>query len=59
MDPFRGEIMSVDDALLRHLLDKKFADLLKRAERAVFGFKPKGSDKVLSLFQAMEQVSCQ
>lgn len=55
-DPITGEHMSVSQALKRNLLDALFAELLKRAERAVNGFKPKGSDEVLSLFQAMEKV---
>ena len=56
VDPITGDHMSVMEALNRHLLDKTFAELLKRAERAVTGFKPKGSSQVLSLFQAMEKV---
>ena len=55
-DPKSGEHMSVQEALERHLLDKPFADLLSRAERAVTGYKPRGSERTLSLFEAMEQV---
>jgi len=55
-DPITGEHVSVDVALQRQLLDKQFAAVLKRAERAVIGFKPKGSDETLSLFQAMKRV---
>ena len=56
-NPITGQHMPVDDALEQGLLDKQFAAVLKRAERAVTGFKPKGSDETLSLFQAMKRVS--
>ena len=55
-DPTTGEHWSVDEALERKLLDKPCAAVLKRAERAVTGFKPKGCDETLSLFQAMKRV---
>ena len=56
-DPMTGEHVSVNEALERQLLDKQFAAVLGRAERAVTGFRPKGSDETLSLFQAMKRVS--
>ena len=55
-DPISGEHLSLDEAVSRDLLDREFATLLSRAERAVTGFKPKGSDQTLSLFQAMKKV---
>ena len=56
-DPVTGEQMSLDEAVDRELLDDELAKLLRRAERAVTGFKPKGSDETLSLFQAMNRVN--
>ena len=55
-DPLSGEQMSMDEALECNLLDQEMATLLRRAERAVTGFKPQGSDQTISLFQAMKQV---
>jgi len=55
-DPVTGEQMSLNQAVERDLLDDELAELLRRAERAVTGFKPKGSDETLSLFQAMNRV---
>jgi len=56
VDPISGEHMSVKEAFEQHLLDKSFADLLSRAERAVTGYTPRGSTQTLSLFEAMQQV---
>ena len=56
-DPRSGDQMSLDEAVERNLLDDELASLLRRAERAVTGWKPKGSDETLSLFQAMKRVS--
>jgi len=56
-DPITGDQMSVEEALELKLLDVEFAALLRRAERAVTGWKPKGSEETLSLFQAMKRVS--
>jgi len=56
IDPLSGEKMSVSEALQKNLLDRQFAAVLARAERAVIGFKVKGTDESLSLFQAMKRV---
>ena len=52
-----GRQMSVDEALENNLLDRHFASVLGRAERAVHGYKYRPTGEVLSLFQAMKKVS--
>ena len=52
IDPKSGERLSVDDAFARGLFDRRYSDTLKRAERAVTGYKTAGG-KTLSMFQAM------
>ncbi len=57
IDPISGDMMGVSDALERKLLDRSFAAVLSRAERAVTGYQVRGTTEVMSLFQAMQSVS--
>lgn len=54
IDPISGDMMGVGDALERQLLDRSFAAVLSRAERAVTGYQVRGTTEVMSLFQAMQ-----
>lgn len=56
IDPVAGSKMSVDNAQKQGLVDRGFAAVLKRAERAVTGYTLRGSKESLSLFSAMQQV---
>ena len=56
LDPTSGEQLSLDEAIERHLVDNEMGALVRRAEQAVTGLSPKGSDEILSLFQAMKRV---
>ena len=48
--------MCVEDAQNAGLLDRSFAAVLSRAERAVTGYQVKGVTDKMSLFQAMQSV---
>lgn len=52
IDPICRVRLSVDDAFTRGLFDRRYLDTLKRAERAVTGYKT-AMGKTLSMFQAM------
>ena len=56
IDPINGDMMGVDDALKKGLLDRSFAAVLARAERGVTGYILKGTNEKMSLFQAMQAV---
>ena len=57
IDPVAGEKMEVKDAMEKGLIDRSFASVLKRAERAVTGYTLRGTTESLSLFTAMQKVS--
>ena len=57
IDPVAGAKMSVENAQKEGLVDRAFAAVLKRAERAVTGYTLRGSTESLSLFNAMQKVS--
>ncbi|XP_054645196.1 desmoplakin-A [Dunckerocampus dactyliophorus] len=54
VDPVNNTHLTVSDAYNKGLFGPEFKDNLLSAERAVTGYKLPGTDKVLSLFQAIE-----
>lgn len=54
INPINGDMMCVEDAQNVGLLDRSFAAVLSRAERAVTGYQVKGVTDKMSLFQAMQ-----
>ena len=54
IDPISGERLTVDDAFIRGLFDRRYQDTLKRAEKAIIGYKLHDG-KILSLFQAIKR----
>ncbi|XP_041862192.1 epiplakin-like [Melanotaenia boesemani] len=55
VDPVNNLYLTVSDAYNRRLFGLEFRDKLLAAERAVTGYKVRGTDKTISLFQAMEK----
>nr|XP_039257013.1 plectin-like isoform X4 [Styela clava] len=55
IDPKSGERLGVMDSYSSGLIDRLHIDPLERAERAVLGYKEKGSGNVLSLFECMRK----
>lgn len=52
IDPISGQTCSVEDAVLKGIVDPEFRNRLLEAEKAVLGYSH--SSKTLSVFQAME-----
>ncbi|XP_074523566.1 desmoplakin-like isoform X1 [Halichoeres trimaculatus] len=55
VDPVNNLYLSVTDAYNRNLVGPEQKDILLSAERAVTGYKLPGTDKKISLFQAIER----
>ncbi|KAM4548895.1 desmoplakin-B [Odontesthes bonariensis] len=55
VDPVNNLFLTVNDAHNRRLFGPEFKDKLLAAERAVTGYKMPGTDKIISIFQAMEK----
>ncbi|XP_072244874.1 uncharacterized protein [Leuresthes tenuis] len=55
VDPVNNLFLTVNDAHNRRLFGPEFKDKLLVAERAVTGYKVPGTDKIISIFQAMEK----
>ncbi|XP_041790693.1 desmoplakin isoform X2 [Chelmon rostratus] len=55
VDPVNNLYMTVRDAYSKRLFGPEFKDNLLSAERAVTGYKLPGTDKTISLFQAIER----
>ncbi|XP_034533562.1 desmoplakin isoform X2 [Notolabrus celidotus] len=55
VDPVNNHYLSVDDAYSKRLFGPEYKDNLLSAERAVTGYKLPGTDKTISLFQAIER----
>ncbi|KAM9358192.1 desmoplakin-B [Symphorus nematophorus] len=55
VDPISNAYLTVSDAYNKRLFGPEFKDNLLSAERAVTGYKVPGTDKVISLFQAIER----
>ncbi|KAM7409323.1 hypothetical protein PAMA_001007 [Pampus argenteus] len=55
VDPINNLYLSVGDAYKNGLFGAEFKDKLLSAERAVTGYKVPGTDKIISLFQAIEK----
>ncbi|KAK7889859.1 hypothetical protein WMY93_025419 [Mugilogobius chulae] len=55
IDPINNDYLSVDDAYSKRLFGPEFKQKLLSAERAVTGYKMPGTDKIISLFQAMDK----
>ncbi|XP_018526376.1 LOW QUALITY PROTEIN: desmoplakin-like [Lates calcarifer] len=55
VDPVNNQYLTVGDAYNKRLFGPEFKDNLLAAERAVTGYKLPGTDKVISLFQAIER----
>ncbi|KAM3619269.1 uncharacterized protein V6R79_005427 [Siganus canaliculatus] len=54
VDPVNGLYLTVSEAYNRRLFGPELKDSLLSAEKAVTGYKLPGTDKVISLFQAIE-----
>ncbi|KAM9365280.1 desmoplakin-B [Pholidichthys leucotaenia] len=54
VDPINNLCLTVSEAYNRRLFGSEFKDKLLAAERAVTGYKLPGTDKIVSLFQAIE-----
>ncbi|XP_074492380.1 uncharacterized protein LOC141768198 isoform X3 [Sebastes fasciatus] len=55
VDPVNNHYLTVSDAYNKRLFGPEFKDNLLSAERAVTGYKLPGTDKIISLFQAIER----
>uniref|UniRef100_A0A672YY93 Uncharacterized protein n=1 Tax=Sphaeramia orbicularis TaxID=375764 RepID=A0A672YY93_9TELE len=55
IDPVNNDYLTVSDAYSKKLFGPEFKDKLLSAERAVTGYKLRGTDEVLSLFEAIER----
>ncbi|XP_029285435.1 LOW QUALITY PROTEIN: desmoplakin-B [Cottoperca gobio] len=55
VDPVNNHYLTVSDACSKRLFGPELKDNLISAERAVTGYKLPGTDKVISLFQAIER----
>ncbi|XP_044056974.1 desmoplakin-like isoform X1 [Siniperca chuatsi] len=55
VDPVNNLYLTVSDAYNKRLFGPEFKDNLLSAERAVTGYKLPGTDKIISLFQAIER----
>ncbi|XP_034387214.1 desmoplakin-like isoform X2 [Cyclopterus lumpus] len=55
VDPVNNHYLTVSDAYSKRLFGQEFKDNLLSAEKAVTGYKLPGTDKVISLFQAIER----
>ncbi|XP_076579508.1 desmoplakin-B isoform X1 [Chaetodon auriga] len=55
VDPVNNLYLTVGDAYNKRLFGPEFKDNLLSAERAVTGYKLPGTDKIISLFQAIER----
>ncbi|XP_042369598.1 desmoplakin-like isoform X2 [Plectropomus leopardus] len=55
VDPVNNHYLTVSDAYNKRLFGPEFKDNLLSAERAVTGYKLPGTDKTISLFQAIER----
>uniref|UniRef100_A0A8C4GX11 Desmoplakin b n=1 Tax=Dicentrarchus labrax TaxID=13489 RepID=A0A8C4GX11_DICLA len=55
VDPVNNTYLTVSDAYNKRLFGPEFKDNLLSAERAVTGYKLPGTDKTISLFQAIER----
>uniref|UniRef100_A0A3B3C4J7 Desmoplakin b n=1 Tax=Oryzias melastigma TaxID=30732 RepID=A0A3B3C4J7_ORYME len=55
IDPVFNLYLTVDEAYKRRLVGPEFKDKLLSAEKAVTGYKLPGTDKIISLFQAIEK----
>uniref|UniRef100_A0A3Q3GQJ7 Desmoplakin b n=1 Tax=Labrus bergylta TaxID=56723 RepID=A0A3Q3GQJ7_9LABR len=55
VDPVNNHFLSVSDAYSKRLFGPEYKDSLLSAERAVTGYQVPGTDKVISLFQAIER----
>ncbi|XP_037625459.1 epiplakin-like isoform X5 [Sebastes umbrosus] len=55
VDPVNNHYLTVSDAYNKRLFGPEFKDHLLSAERAVTGYKLPGTDKIISLFQAIER----
>ncbi|KAK2908345.1 hypothetical protein Q8A73_009418 [Channa argus] len=55
VDPANNLFLTVSDAYSKRLFGPELKDKLLAAERAVTGYKLPGTEKVISLFQAIEQ----
>ncbi|TNN76911.1 Desmoplakin [Liparis tanakae] len=55
VDPVNNRYLTVSDAYNKRLFGPEFKDKLLSAEKAVTGYKLPGTDKVISLFQAIER----
>uniref|UniRef100_H3C7U6 Desmoplakin b n=1 Tax=Tetraodon nigroviridis TaxID=99883 RepID=H3C7U6_TETNG len=55
VDPVNNLYLTVTDAYTRNLFGPEFKGNLQAAEKAVTGYKEAGTDKTISLFQAIER----
>ncbi|XP_027145829.1 desmoplakin-B [Larimichthys crocea] len=55
VDPVNNLYLTVSDAYSKRLFGPEYKDSLLSAERAVTGYKLPGTDKIISLFQAIER----
>uniref|UniRef100_A0A7N8WX15 Desmoplakin b n=1 Tax=Mastacembelus armatus TaxID=205130 RepID=A0A7N8WX15_9TELE len=55
VDPINNLYLTVSDAYSKNLFGPEFKDSLLAAESAVTGYKTPGTNKIISLFQAMEK----
>lgn len=55
IDPVNNDYLSVSEAFSKRLFGPEFKNKLLSAERAVTGYKMPGTDRIISLFQAMDQ----
>ncbi|XP_028260651.1 desmoplakin-B isoform X2 [Parambassis ranga] len=55
IDPVNNLFLTVNDAHSRRLFGPEFKDKLLAAERAVTGYKLPGTNKIISLFEAIEK----
>lgn len=55
VDPANNLYLTVSDAYNKRLFGPEFKDSLLAAERAVTGYKMPGTEKIISLFQAIER----
>ncbi|TKS75098.1 Desmoplakin [Collichthys lucidus] len=55
VDPVKNLYLTVSDAYSKRLFGPEYKDSLLSAERAVTGYKLPGTDKIISLFQAIER----
>ncbi|XP_075944187.1 desmoplakin-B [Anarhichas minor] len=55
VDPVNNHYLTVSDAYNKRLFGPEFKDKLLSAEMAVTGYRVPGTDKVISLFQAIER----